>query len=91
MKNEDQPHASSNPFQDIPLCGAHSRRTGKPCRQPAMANGRCRLHGGKSTGPPKRNQNALKHGFYTQDAVLGREYISDLLKKAKAVISSGLS
>ena len=32
-------------------CGAHSRRTGKPCLQPAMKNGRCRLHGGKSTGP----------------------------------------
>ena len=31
-------------------CGARTR-AGRPCRQPAMANGRCRLHGGKSTGP----------------------------------------
>jgi hypothetical protein len=30
------------------LCGAHSRRTGDPCRNPAMENGRCRMHGGKS-------------------------------------------
>ncbi len=32
-------------------CGAHARSSGSPCRAPAMANGRCKLHGGKSTGP----------------------------------------
>jgi hypothetical protein len=34
-----------------PRCGAKSKRTGQPCRAPAMRNGRCRFHGGKSTGP----------------------------------------
>ncbi len=33
-----------------PRCGARTR-AGHGCRQPAMRNGRCRLHGGKSTGP----------------------------------------
>jgi hypothetical protein len=33
-----------------------------------MKNGRCRMHGGKSTGGLKGNQNALKHGNYTADA-----------------------
>lgn len=28
-------------------CGA-KKRDGSPCKQPAMSNGRCRLHGGKS-------------------------------------------
>ena len=37
--------------QAAPRCGAWARRTGLPCRKPAMANGRCRLHGGCSTGP----------------------------------------
>jgi len=37
---------SNNPMQ---ACGAHCRTTGKPCRNWAMANGRCRMHGGKST------------------------------------------
>jgi hypothetical protein len=32
-------------------CGARARRTGCACRAPAMANGRCRMHGGCSTGP----------------------------------------
>ena len=34
-----------------PRCGARSKRTGKPCRAAAMLNGRCKVHGGKSTGP----------------------------------------
>jgi len=41
-----------NPSGDLlaaPRCGARTR-AGCACRQPAMANGRCRLHGGKSTG-----------------------------------------
>jgi hypothetical protein len=33
------------------ICGAHARSTGKPCQAKAMKNGRCRNHGGLSTGP----------------------------------------
>lgn len=33
-----------------PRCGAKTR-AGCPCRAPAMKNGRCRMHGGVSTGP----------------------------------------
>jgi len=46
-------------------CGAKTR-TGKPCKAYAMANGRCRMHGGSSTGPPKGNQNSKKHGFFSK-------------------------
>lgn len=31
-----------------------------------MPNGRCRMHGGKSTGAPKENKNAEKHGLFTK-------------------------
>jgi len=31
-------------------CGAYARSTGLPCRAKALANGRCRNHGGLSTG-----------------------------------------
>lgn len=43
---------NGNPAGDYlaaPRCGARAR-SGSPCRQPAMRNGRCRFHGGKSTG-----------------------------------------
>ena len=46
-------------------CGAKTRAGGR-CRRLAMRNGRCDMHGGKSTGPPKGNTNALKHGIYSK-------------------------
>lgn len=57
---------------DKKQCGAKTR-SGEPCKKAALANGRCRLHGGKSTGPKDKkkhserltgNNNALKHGLY---------------------------
>lgn len=57
------------------LCGAKARQNGhKPCRQPAMKNGKCRLHGGKATGPKtaegklRSAQANYKHGRYTNEA-----------------------
>ncbi len=32
-------------------CGAYARSTGKPCQARSLANGRCKNHGGMSTGP----------------------------------------
>lgn len=60
MQNE--PHANN-------LCGAKTR-SGEPCKNRAMPNGRCRMHGGKSTGAPpaklKKNDNAKKHGLFAK-------------------------
>jgi hypothetical protein len=33
------------------MCGAHARSTGVPCKARALGNGRCKNHGGLSTGP----------------------------------------
>jgi len=32
-------------------CGAFARSTGQPCKAKALVNGRCKNHGGMSTGP----------------------------------------
>jgi len=65
-------------------CGAKTK-SGKACKKTALKNGRCRLHGGKSTGPKDRakhseslkgNKNALKHGLYETiwlDTLTGEE------------------
>jgi hypothetical protein len=46
---------------DRPRCGAYARSTGLPCQAQALANGRCRNHGGLSTGPrtPEGRARAL--------------------------------
>jgi hypothetical protein len=55
-------------------CGARTR-AGCACRQPAMANGRCRFHGGKSTGARTadglaRVRNArLVHGLRSAEVI----------------------
>ena len=82
MKDEVQPHAYA--FLNSPRCGAKTRK-GTPCKSPAMKNGRCRMHGGKSTGAPKGNQNAYKHGLYTQKAIADRRYVRQLIKDSKAL------
>ncbi len=46
-------------------CGAKTR-SGKPCRTPGMPNGRCRMHGGMSTGRP------VIHGRYSKVALAER-------------------
>lgn len=45
-------------FSILPRCGAKARSNdGNPCKQPAMTNGRCYLHGGKS---PTKHGNRSK-------------------------------
>jgi hypothetical protein len=66
-------------FMDAPRCGAKTRK-GTPCKSPAMKNGRCRMHGGASTGAPKGNRNAFKHGHYSAEAVAERRAVRDLIR-----------
>jgi hypothetical protein len=55
------------------LCGARTR-AGEVCQSPGMPNGRCRVHGGLSTGPRtpeglERSRTARwQHGYYSAQA-----------------------
>ncbi len=69
-------------FMDAPRCGATTRK-GTPCKSPAMKNGRCRMHGGMSTGAPKGNKNALKHGRYSAESVAERRAVRELIRASK--------
>ncbi|WP_319936768.1 HGGxSTG domain-containing protein [Thermohalobaculum sediminis] len=68
-------------------CGARTRR-GSQCQSPAMTNGRCRMHGGASSGAPPGNQNALKHGHYRAENIAQRRRASAFLRAmAKLVLT----
>jgi len=66
LRNGAQP----GDFLAAPRCGARTR-AGCSCRQPAMRNGRCRMHGGLSTGPrtaegrERCRRARLTHGGYS--------------------------
>ncbi len=67
---------SENKIHDKNICGAKTKGTGDPCKNPAgwgtdhVGEGRCKLHGGCNTGPKDNtgNKNARKHGAYEQIA-----------------------
>lgn len=79
----------------VKFCGARAKTNGhKPCRHAAMRNGRCFLHGGKSTGPrtPEgKRRSALAHttsGVYTKAAIEERREVREIIKEAKALLFS---
>jgi hypothetical protein len=71
------------PHEDIPRCGAKTR-SGGYCGHFSMPNGRCRYHGGLSTGP--KNPRA-KHGYYTKAAIEERRWLNNLLKEVNELTS----
>ncbi len=50
-----------------------------------MMNGRCRMHGGKSPGPPLGNTNARKLGHYTADAIAERRELAALIRSMRGL------
>lgn len=76
---------------NAPRCGAKTR-AGSPCQQPAMTNGRCRLHGGKSPGAPRGDRNGnYRHGLRTKEAIADRHRAVQLRKRLHQFAESLLS
>jgi len=74
MKNQPNPmREAREALANHPRCGAHCRTTNARCKSAAMANGRCRMHGGKSTGRP------TTHGQRTKAAKANRREAKDVL------------
>jgi hypothetical protein len=72
--NQPNPmHEAREALANHPRCGAHCRTTGQPCENPSMKNGRCRMHGGKSTG------RSATHGQRTKAAQIRNNQIRNLL------------
>jgi hypothetical protein len=66
-----------------PRCAARTR-SGDGCKSPAMSNGRCRMHGGKSTGPrtpeglARMKRAKTLHGGYSEEHRRLMQYIRAL-------------
>lgn len=58
------------------MCGA-TNISGHKCMLPGMANGRCRIHGGMSTGPVNPR---VKHGLYRKSMSAEEAEMFDALK-----------
>jgi hypothetical protein len=78
---------SKSPMHLSRRCGARTRR-GSGCQSPAMPNGRCRLHGGKSPGAPKGNKNSYIHGYYAAETIATRREIASLLLSMRTLVKA---
>jgi hypothetical protein len=84
----------SGDYMKAPRCGAKTRAGGCACRQPAMANGRCRFHGGKSTGARTAAGRARcararrTHGFYSADTVALRREAQTRLRRNRDLLAT---
>ena len=74
-----------------PACGARTR-SGSPCRALAMRNGRCRMHGGASTGPKtsagllRSQTSTFVHGGKSREMAEFRRRMRDLRVDARRMI-----
>jgi hypothetical protein len=81
MKNQLNPmRKAREALANHPRCGAHCRTTNASCKSAAMANGRCRMHGGKSTGRP------TTHGQRTKAAKANRQEAKEVLAQFSKLI-----
>ena len=78
---------NTGPMLSSRRCGAKTR-SGKPCLSPAVSGkARCRMHGGAAgSGAPRGNQNALKYGQHTRDAVEERRQLREFLRQSRMLI-----
>ncbi len=78
---------NTGPMLSSPRCGAKTR-SGKPCESPAVrGKKRCRMHGcAPGSGAPLGNQNALKHGQFTRQALEERRRVQDLVRQSRMLL-----
>jgi hypothetical protein len=78
------PKSRDYPMHRAATCGAKTR-CGMPCRSPAMINGRCRMHGGRSLAGEESPR--FKHGRYTREAIAERREIRALIARSWETLS----
>ena len=79
--------SNANPMQRAhaaPRCAARSKRTGLPCRGPAVRGWRvCRMHGAGGGAPRGQAHGAWKHGGRSGDTVLMRRLTAELRRMTR--------
>jgi glucans biosynthesis protein len=64
-----------------PRCTAKSKRTGQPCRAPAVRGCRvCRMHGARGGAPAGKRNGCYRHGARTKEAMAAVRYVNALAR-----------
>ena len=86
LKKDYKAHVATNQFDlnTLPICGARTR-SGDLCKHKGnLGNGRCKRHGGASTGPINqtfgKNHHRYVHGLKTKEVIAMRKLAAEMTK-----------
>jgi hypothetical protein len=91
LKKDFKARVAVNQFDlnTLPICGARTR-SGDLCRHKGnLRNGRCKRHGGASTGPINqtfgKSHHRYVHGLRTKEVIIIRKLVADLHESLKGL------
>ena len=74
----------------LPPCGANTRSGGLCKHKGNIRNGRCKRHGGASTGPTYqtfgKNHHRYTHGLRTKEAIAMRKLVAEMNETLKDLL-----
>ena len=95
LKKDYKALVASNRFDlnTLPACGAKTR-SGDLCKHKGnLRNGRCKRHGGASTGPINqafgKNHHRYVHGLRTKEVIAMRELVVEMQASLKGLVQPG--
>lgn len=73
QKSDDNPMQTALRMHLSKRCNAHSKRTGLPCKNPAVRGWNvCRMHGARGGGPTGNRNGNYRHGDRTREADMAK-------------------
>lgn len=77
-----------NPMQSADRCHAHSKRTGQPCRAPAVKGWKvCRMHGAGGGAPSGQANGNYRHGRRTKESMQMKAALRELLRDSRRTVA----
>ena len=89
LKKDYKAHVAAKQFNlsTLPICGARTRSGGLCKHKGNIRNGRCKRHGGASTGPINqtfgKDHHRHVHGLRTKEVVAMRKLLAEMDKSFK--------
>ena len=90
LKKNYKAHVAADRFDlnTLPACGAKARSGGLCKHKGNLRNGRCKRHGGASTGPTNQTfgkNHRYVHGLRTKEVIIIRKLLEDMNASLKNV------
>ena len=91
LKKDYKAHVTTNQFDlnTLPVCGARTR-SGDLCKHKGnIRNGRCKRHGGDSTGPVNqtfgKDHHRYVHGLRSKEVIIIRKLVAEINKSLRGL------